>query len=210
MTGQNRGVLANIRGDHQAAMSHYTESLAGFTAAGNDEASSWVLNNLGMLHMDGKQYDLARETFDRAFEIAQRRGDRRMLGLIQLNVAENRLAVGDLDDADRRVGEVLRMAAERGDAPQCAEAFKLRGQLELRRGKLDAADSSLRRARELAEGIDDALLIAEILREMAEVAYARGERDRASAVLRQSRTGFRELGARPDEEQTTTRLTLIR
>jgi tetratricopeptide (TPR) repeat protein len=210
MAGQNRGVLANIRGDHPAAMAHYTESLAGFAATGNDEATSWVLNNLGMLHMDAKRFDLAKDTFDRAFEIAQRRGDRRMLGLIQLNVAEHRLAVGDLDDAEVRVGEVLRMAAERGDAPQCSEAFKLRGQLELRRGNLDGADASLRRARELAEGIDDALLIAEILRETAEVAYARGERDRAMAVLRQSRGGFRELGATPEAAQTTARLTLIR
>ena len=133
-----------------------------------------------------------------------------MLGLIQLNVAEHRLAVGDFDDVEVRVGEVLRMAAERGDAPQCSEAFKLRGQLELRRGDLDAADASLRRARELAEGIDDALLSAEILREMAEVAYARGERDRAMAVLRQSRGGFRELGARQDEAKTSERLRLIR
>ena len=45
---------------------------------------------------------------------------------------------------------------------------------------------------------------------MAEVAYARGERDRAMAVLRQSRGGFRELGAGPDEAQTSARLRLIR
>jgi ATP/maltotriose-dependent transcriptional regulator MalT len=133
-----------------------------------------------------------------------------MQGLVQLNRAEHRLATGDLTGAERLVGEVLRLAAERGDAPQCSEAFKLRGQIELQRSHLDAADQSLRRARELAEGVDDALLIAEILRETAEVAYARGEQDRARSVLRQSRGSFRELGAQPDADQTAARLTLLR
>jgi tetratricopeptide (TPR) repeat protein len=210
MTGQNRGVLANIRGNHRAAKSHYVESLAGFEASGNEEACSWVLNNLGMLHMDQKEFDAAEDSFRRALGIADRRTDRRMVGLVQLNRAEHRLAVGNLKEAERLVGEVLQIAAERGDAPQCAEAFKLRGQIELRRSDLDAADGSLRRARELAEGMDDALLIAEILREMAEVAYARGEQDRARAVLRQSRGSFRDLGARPDADQTSARLTLLR
>jgi tetratricopeptide (TPR) repeat protein len=133
-----------------------------------------------------------------------------MQGLVQLNRAEHSLAAGDLKDAERRVADVLRLAAERGDSPQCSEAFKLRGQIELRRSDLEAADQSLRRARELAEGIDDALLIAEILRETAEVAYARGEQDRARAVLRQSRGSFRELGAAPDVDRTDARLTLLR
>jgi tetratricopeptide (TPR) repeat protein len=203
-------VLASIRGDHAAALAHYSISLAGFEAAGNDEAASWVLNNLGMLHLDQGHADDAETALRRGFEIAVRRGDRRMQGLIQLNRAEQRLAVGDLEDAGRRVGEVLRIAAERGDAPQCSEAFKLRGQIELRRSQLEAADGSLRRARELAESIDDALLIAEILRETAEVAYARGEQDRARSVLRQSRESFRGLGATTDANRIATRLTLLR
>jgi tetratricopeptide (TPR) repeat protein len=184
--------------------------LAGFETSGNEEACSWVLNNLGILHMDEKEYALAETSFVRAFGIASRRGDRRMVGLVQLNRVEHRLAVDNLEEAERLVGEVLEIAAERGDAPQCSEAFKLRGQIELRRSDLDAADGSLRRARELAEGIDDALLIAEILREMAEVAYARGEQDRARAVLRQSRGSFRELGARTDAEQTSARLSVLK
>jgi tetratricopeptide (TPR) repeat protein len=210
MTGQNHGVLANVRGDRDAALRHYTDSLRGFEASGNDEACSWVLNNLGMLHMDAKEMERAEETLTRALGIASRRGDRRMIGLIQLNRAEHRLAAGTLAEAERLVGEVLEIAAEQGDVPQCAEAFKLRGQIELRRHDLDAADRSLRRARELAEGMDDALLIAEILREMAEVAYARGEQDRACAVLRQSQGSFRDLGAQRDADQTSTRLALLR
>ena len=50
MIEQNRGVLLNMRGDFVAAEARYSRSLGAFERANDDEAVSWVLNNIGMLY----------------------------------------------------------------------------------------------------------------------------------------------------------------
>ena len=64
MIEQNRGVLLNMLGSLAAAEARYASSLSAFERAQDEEAVSWVLNNIGMLY-DGPRWRLCLQTSQR-------------------------------------------------------------------------------------------------------------------------------------------------
>lgn len=210
MIRQNGGVLADIRGDHDAARAAYEESLAAFEQAGNDEAACWVLNNLGMLHCATGEHDLADSAYDRGLVNAIRRGDKRMEGVIHLNQAHLRIRQERDDEAALSCSLALSLALERGDRLQGAEALRCRATLERRRGACDAAEATLHHAKTLAALGEDNFLSAEILRDLGEVCLERGRSAEAQEALKTAATSFSCGGATDNAQAVVRMLTLMR
>ena len=70
MIQQNLGILARLRGDRDAVLACYARSIEAFEAAGDEENTSWVPNNLGKLHGERGDAETADGCFSRALAIA--------------------------------------------------------------------------------------------------------------------------------------------
>ena len=152
MIEQNLGVLLNMRGNLAAAEARYSHSLGSFDGANDEEAVSWVLNNIGMLYTKLGHYQRAIETLERGLAIAKARGDALVESILTLNLAEVWVAVGKLDQAEQACRASFDSASSRGDHLTIAGALKCRARIERERGSLrrqhrDAANRDLRSGR---------------------------------------------------------------
>ena len=60
---QNLGILANIQGDHDAALDHYERALEACRHGGDERGCAYAYHNLGMISADQKQWGRAGEYF---------------------------------------------------------------------------------------------------------------------------------------------------
>ena len=195
MIEQNRGVLFNMRGNFVAAETRYSNSLGAFERANDDEAVSWVLNNLGMLYTKLGHYQRAIETFERALTIAKSRHDALVESILTLNLALVWVAIGKLDDAEKACASALEGARARGDNLTSAEALKCRARIERERGALEASIATLRIGIFEAESLEDRLLQAEMLREFGQTCRALGNSADARLAWREAAESFEDVGA---------------
>ena len=196
MIEQNLGVLLNMRGNLVAAEARYSSSLGSFDGANDEEAVSWVLNNIGMLYTKLGHYQRAIETLERGLEIAKARGDAVVESILTLNLAEVWVAVGKLDQAENACRVSFESASTRGDHLTIAGSLKCRARIERERGAFDASIATLRIAIFEAEGLEDRLLQAEMLREFGQTSRALGNPEEARLAWREAAESFEDVGAR--------------
>jgi tetratricopeptide (TPR) repeat protein len=64
-----------MTGEFDEALGHHRSALRRFRRLGDDTAAAWVLNNMGMAHVDLAQWSNAERAFDEAFDLADRHQD---------------------------------------------------------------------------------------------------------------------------------------
>jgi tetratricopeptide (TPR) repeat protein len=195
MIEQNRGVLMNMRGNFAGAEARYSTSLTAFELAGDDEAVSWVLNNMGMLYTKLGHYQRAVESLERGREIAKRRNDTLVETILTLNLAEVWAVIGKLDLADESCTKSLNEARRRNDRLTIAGALKCRARIERERGAFNDSIATLRIAIFEAEGLEDRLLQAEMLREFGQTSHALGNSAEARLAWLEAAQSFQGVGA---------------
>ena len=143
----NLGILAQDRGDYDAAEPLYRRALEMFERIGDQAGMASSYHNLGILAQDRGDYDAAEPLYRRALETLERIGD-------QAGTATSYAALGDLSEALGKLDEAVadRVAAlsirlEIGTAT-AADVQPLAG-LRLRLG------SDRFRAAVLASGLDE-------------------------------------------------------
>jgi tetratricopeptide (TPR) repeat protein len=206
MIEQNLGVLANIRGDLDGALVRYRAALRAFQEVSDEEAVSWVLNNMGMLLTDLGLPIRAEKSFQQGLEIARRRRDRHMEGVLQANYAECLIAMKKWDDAAAALDLALAIAEEGEDQARAGEARKFFGVLEREQGRLEAAEEYLEQALEIGRLVDDPLLVAEVMRERGELRQREGRREDAARDWVAARDGFVALNALLDADHMRARI----
>ncbi|MEO7823651.1 MAG: hypothetical protein ABIS15_08600, partial [Gemmatimonadaceae bacterium] len=162
---------------------------------GDDEAVSWVLNNMGMLYNKLGHYQLATETLERGLEIAVKRKDALVESIISLNLAEVWAAVGKLDLADAACTRSLEEGRRRNDHLTIAGALKCRARIERERGAFNESIATLRIGIFEAEGLEDRLLQAEMLREFGQTSRALGNSADARLAWQEAAESFHGVGA---------------
>jgi tetratricopeptide (TPR) repeat protein len=205
MIEQNRGVLANMRGDLDDAELLYSRSLSAFEGANDQEAISWVLNNLGKLYTQRGDHDKARTHIERALAIAGD-GDATVESILTLNLAEVFIGAGQLELADDACRRAFDKAQRRGDHLTAAGALKCRAHVERERGALDKSMATLRIAIFESQGTQDRLLQAELLRELGEISRALGNASAAKAAWREAAQAYEGAGARGDAAEIESRI----
>jgi tetratricopeptide (TPR) repeat protein len=209
MIEQNRGVLASMRGDYAHAAAFYSNSLGAFEMACDAQPMSWVLNNLGILHIKIRNFGEARDYLERGLAIAVNRSDTVVENVIKLNLAEVWLGLGSLEMADQCCDQALDQAQKRGDHLTAAGALKIRAAIERQRGALDKSIATLRIAIYEAEEAEDRLLHAEMLRELGEISRAVGNAGAARSAWREAVDSYQTVGAKQDVAEVQAKLGLL-
>jgi tetratricopeptide (TPR) repeat protein len=166
MIEQNIAVVMSIRGEWEAALLRYRLSLRAFEEAGDDQATSWVLNNIGAVHREQRQLADAEAAIARARTIADRCGDAWTLAVADLNYAELLLDLGQSRPAEALCERVLSVAQEGNDPLHQAKGLRCRARIFGARGQWKDAVRDLECALGLARACSDAHLTAQVLADL--------------------------------------------
>ena len=145
MIEQNLGVLSNIRGDLDGALVLYRAALRAFQEVSDDEAVSWVLNNMGMLLTDLGLPLRAERSFHQGLAIAELR----RAVYLDPYADEPHLLLGIVYQRTGRVAEAIDEFRVALWARETAEGQVALGRALLETGDRDAARAAAMRALEL-------------------------------------------------------------
>jgi ATP/maltotriose-dependent transcriptional regulator MalT len=150
--------------------------------------------NLGWALVLAGETDEAVPPLERAVALAPRDEQWMVAADARCLLAETSLAAGDLEQAERWIGEAFEWANTHGfaDLPHVGYYLVILGALHARRGELELADHALGLGLEQIRGHPDPLLIAKALLERALVRRALGVRTEAREMLAEARARIEE------------------
>ncbi len=195
---QNLGILANIQGDLDEALTRYGHSLEAYRASDDEHGCAIAYHNLGMASYDRQEFDAAERYFRQSYEIAQRAGDAYLEGLCLVNHAKVHVARERYEDARGNAEAALAVFDRVGVESAKADAYRVLGMVYRETGRHALAESRLRSAIDLAVAAGSALNEAEASRELAILYQAMGRNQEALKLLNAARRLFRRLDARVD------------
>ena len=195
---QNLGILANIQGELEEAMTRYQHSLEAYESLGDEHGCALAYHNLGMVSADRELLEDADRYFRESLTIAERTGDAYLQGLCLVNHAEVHLARQRFEDARHTAETALAMFDQLGARACKSEAYRTIGVVYRETGRPVLAESRLRSAIELAVATGSVLNEAEASRELALVYQAMGRNQEALSLLNASHRLFNRLDARKD------------
>ena len=129
MTGKcatNLGIIANMQGDYDDAVSRYTTALASFEQASLPWGIVVTRHNLAITLRDRGEFLEAFETADRAVTEAGPLGDRALSAQTLAGRAEMRLPIGDARVARPEIEHALSEHRELGDVVGAAEDLRIK------------------------------------------------------------------------------------
>jgi putative nucleotidyltransferase with HDIG domain len=192
---QNLGIVTSMRGNLEAALGHYQQSLATYRARRLGDYVGPVLNNMAMAYGSLERWDDAERCYEEALAEAIRNGDRVSSRMIEVNCVEMWIARGDILRASSTARRVLERAKAAGDQRAIDELSKNLGAIARLRGDHDGAVRWLEEAYQGAMKREDLLLAAETAREQAEVYEAMGRNSDTLRALGLSHRLFTKLRA---------------
>ena len=194
----NLGVLSNIRGELNDAVSHYERSVESYRATNDEHGCATAYVNLGIAHTDLRQYDWADSYFSKSLEIAERAGDAHLQGMCLVNHAEAHYFRERYEEARRNAEGALAIFDQLDSRADKSEAYKMIGMVYRETGRPALAESRLRSAIELAISAGSVLNEAEASRELAILMQVMGRNQDALTLLNTAHRLFRRLDARID------------
>jgi putative nucleotidyltransferase with HDIG domain len=193
---QNLGILANIQGDLDEAMARYRRSLDAYQASNDEHGCAIAYHNLGMVSSDQSLWSEADRCFQKSQVLASRAGDRFLVGLCHVHMAEVDVARQRFDNAHRAAEEALHLFTELGVTNGKSDAHRVLGMVYRDTGRPTQSESRFRTAIELAASSNSVLAEAEASREMALLYQQLGRNQESLQLLHAAHRLFHRLDAR--------------
>lgn len=147
---QNLGAIAAQRGDFPTARARFLEAADSFRKAGYDWGEANVLNNFGRAALDHGNFTLAADMLRSAHGAARRVGDKDLISLSLMNMAEAALGLGDPRQAQEQAEEALMFFSAADNAPRQIECLRILGDIFHAQDSRDASTSCWEQALQLA------------------------------------------------------------
>ncbi|PYO42346.1 MAG: hypothetical protein DMD29_03730 [Gemmatimonadetes bacterium] len=195
---QNLGILANIQGDLDEALTRYERSLEAYRDAGDEHGCAIAYHNLGMASADLGLYPEADKYFLESRALAERSRDVYLQGLCLVNQAEVDVARQRFENARNNAEAALALFDQLGARRPKADAYRVLGMVYRETGRPSLAESRLRSAIELSVANGSVLGEAEASHELALLYQAMGRNQKALRLLNAAYRLFRRLDARVD------------
>lgn len=193
---QNLGILANIQGDLEEALTWYQRSLNAYRECGDDHGRAIAYHNLGMISVDAGSLDWADQYFDHALELADRAGDSFLQGICLVSRAELDVGRQRFENARELAEDALTRFDQIGAGGAKADAYRVLGMMYRESGRPVQAEARLRSAVSLASAARSALSEAEALHELALLYQTTGRDQPALRALHAAYRLFKKLQAR--------------
>jgi tetratricopeptide (TPR) repeat protein len=195
---QNLGIVANIRGQHDAAEAYYRRSLAAYEALPDPHGCAIAHHNLGMVAADRGDLGQAAAHYDACERLAEASRDTHLVALCLLNRAEVLLALGRSGEARRDAASAEQSFHALGAHFDAADVHRVLALCDRADGLLGQAEVRLEQARELAKITGARLTEAEVVRDLGRLYAETGRVKEAQAALVEAGQAFDGLGAAAD------------
>ncbi len=184
----NLGVMSNVRGRRDLALTFYQRALAAYQRLGN---------RLGMAETHANGH------FRRAIEFAEAEGSERVAAIAETERAWLCLRAGDGPLARSLAARARGRAQGIGDPAGEGNALRVLAGAALLEGQADEAEAHLDQALRMAMDHSEVLLAAEAQRDRGLFFRERGRMDAAREALTESAAHFARLGATAEAEAVT-------
>jgi len=195
---QNLGILANIQGDLEEALTWYQRSLEAYRDCGDDHGRAIAYHNLGMVSLDAGSTAYAEKYFARALDLANRTGDQFLQGICLVSTAELEVGRQRFETAKELAEDALSRFDQIGAGGAKSDAYRVLGMMYRESGRPVQAEARLRTAVSLASAAQAALNEAEALHELALLYQGTGRDQPALRTLHAAYGLFKKLQARPE------------
>ncbi len=190
------GQLLSIRGDGPGAVNTLTRSAEGWRRLGSSSNLGWVLNNLGMAHLQVGDFESAVQVLNEARAEGIRCENQRNTAYATASIGDAELGLGHWQAARERYEEAIKICAE--DAPDetlaALSIAGLSGAL-LGLGDLTQADFFIRRAMLVAVASGNSFETATCKLQEAAIESANGNHVVAIHSAEEAADLFEEMGA---------------
>jgi putative nucleotidyltransferase with HDIG domain len=186
-------VVCFRRQEMDVGRSHCERSLAVAQQAGDPVLAAEALNTLGGSHLEVGDFDIARETFERAIQLGGFRCPA-LRARIDQNLGIIANIQGDLDRAVMHYHRALEAFRDIGDDRGCAIVYHNLGMVTADRQDWDVAERYFDRSQKFAESIGDVHLRASCLLNGTEVLIAKQRYDEARRNAEAALQIFDKLG----------------
>ena len=195
---QNLGILANIQGDLDGALAHYSASLDACLKADDRHGCAIAYHNLGMISADQGRWNEADEHYSRSHALALEVGAVHLQGLCRLNHAEVYMARQAYESARQSAEDALAIFNQLDARLDKADTYRVLGMVYRETGRSALSESRLKAAIELARSNDSVLSEAEASRELGRLYQDMGRNQEALTLLNAAHRLFGRLDARVD------------
>lgn len=161
------------RGELALALDAFQRTLSDLRTTPYPLVEGLAWNSLGLLYRQLGDRGRARDAFDHAAAVWRASGDHAGYAETQLNIGDDVLAAGSIDDAQRLLEEALAFAVAHALQREQAHALLSLGHVALARGLLDEAAKRLTNAHEIAQSIGVAALENSALHALGDLASLR-------------------------------------
>lgn len=192
------GQALAMRGDAPAAVTVLTKAAAGWRKVGRSSNLGWVLNNLGMAHLDVGDFESAAAVMTEARQEGILCGNQRNVAYATASLADAQLALGNYQAAREGYEEAIRICAE--DAPdEMLAALSVSGLSAafLGLGDVQQADFFSRRATLIAVSAGNSFEIAYCKLQQAAVESVAGNHVVAIAEANEAAQLFEKMSLLP-------------
>jgi tetratricopeptide (TPR) repeat protein len=200
----NLGVIANVRGEREVALTAYQRALPAYYRLGHARGLAQTYYNLGISFRDIGFLDSAERHYASATRYAAISRSEDVAALVETERALLRILRGDGAMAESIALLALRRHEAMRDPAGCANAIRVLALAAEAQGHLPLALERLAEALSITEVHHDLLLRAEIDRDRGRILHATGDCDAAADALRQACDAFGALGASAEEAITRT------
>lgn len=202
----NLGVLANVRGRKEEALSCYQRALAAYQRLGYTRGLAQTHHNLGISYHHLGFLREAEAHCRTAIEFATDAESEDVIALAEVEIASIRAEAGDGRLAETHAQRALRRYEGLSDPLGRADALRVLAGAARARRELDLASERLESALAIAEEHSELHLLGEIHRDRAELLRERGDAAEARAAYAAAADSFTRLGAEAEAREMERRL----
>ena len=190
----NIGVIANIRGEHKAAMENYQRALEIYKRQGNrqqDEAR--IHHNLGMTYADMGECDAALGAFTHCLRLADEVQDRQLHAQTYLNMGKTLVRQNRLDEAQLYVEKALKIFKITDDKLNVAEAYHVFGLVWSDKGDLTSAEKYFKQSIRINQQLEYQEGLAETYKSCTTLYWRMGDMRRAQDFFTKALATYKSL-----------------
>lgn len=203
----NLGVLANIRGRRELALTNYERALAAYQRLGHLRGLAQTHYNLGISYRDLGRTEEADAHYRKAIEFGGKSTSEDVIALAETERAGLRIRSGDGSLADRWLGNAQRRFESLGDPVRRAEVLRVRASAARLRGSIETAREHLEEAFGVARSHSNLLLLAEVQRDRGLLFRDLALAEESRVALLDAAEHFERLGAEDEAREARNAVT---
>jgi len=194
------GDIYRHQGKLSAADECYQRSLASITAAGSSQSLFVVNLGLGLINMERKRYDQAKQFLEKCWAITSEGvGFTSRMATVKTYMGELLVRTDELEEATEACAVALDLAQKANARPELAQAMMVQGMVATRQQDWATALERYSHARQIFEEIRDKYNLGRVYFELGMMYRDRGDgeedKNQSKAFLKKAREIFSALGA---------------